>query len=992
MSVLFADMSGSVATFHGSDPESAADRVNEVLAAMVQSVTDHGGTVDRFLGDGLLALFGAREAHEDDPVRAVTAAVDLTRQVAALGVSATAGVNTGPVYVGQVGSARHAETTAMGPVVNLAARLQGQAGPGEVIVAAEAARHCGGAFHLVERALTIKGIPGPVTAYAVAGEKARPVRRLRPNRARTIGREDELRRLDDAAAALGRGSGGAVLVVGEAGLGKSRLVAEVVERVAATASVLEGRCFESAAAALQPFADAIHGFLGWDPATPDDDRAADIERLASAVDGRDRSLAPALAAATGVRVDHEDGWWAELPSVQRQREMFRAVRLLIDGLGRQQPVVLVLEDLHWADVASIELTVDLLAVAAERPVLVVCAYRPAPEHPVAALAAQAELRCPRTTQLVLRELDDGACAAIAAEVLGVDGLPGEVRAAVLGRAQGNPLFVEEVIRSAVDTGWLRKGRDGEWAVADGSRGAHPVPDTLELLVRSRIDRLPAATRRVLQLAALQGRVFSAAVLGALEGPNVVAEALLELAARDLTFPTPERGPDEWSFKHVLVQETIEQGILRRAKPDFHRRILDALEVVHQGREAEQAAQLARHAEAAGDAERSVRHLRAAGLNAKASHANDLAADLLGRALRWAGESDVDDAVRSELHEHRGDVLHRGGRHGEAVTEYQAAAGLATGALERARLHRKLAGVAVVERSYDEAGRRFQQAVDALGPTPSVSGPALTEWLDIRLAMAGYHYWRNEPAAIAAITDEIAPVVEVHGTDLQRAEALQLVMMRRLREDRYRVDADILDHAERSAALAAGHADPGLRAFKRFNLAFCRLWARQLDAALTDFDAAIEDGARAGDVVVLSRCHTYRAVAHRFGLDEPACEAAIADAMSSAGDGGMVEYVAAAEANRSWVALRRGDVDAVLRHAAAAIAMWETTALVYGFQWTARFPLLAVAREAGDERAVAEQLQWLTRPDQQRLPVEVETPLLAGDVSAAIEAGRALGYV
>src|SRR6185503_7905719 len=133
-----------------------------------------------------------------------------------------------------------------------------------------------------------------------------------------------------------------------------------------------------------------------------------------------------------------------------------------------------------------------------------------------------------------------------------------------------------------------------------------------------------------------------------------------------------------------------------------------------------------------------------------------------------------------------------------------------------------------------------------------------------------HYWRNEPSAIAAIVDEIAPVVDAHGTDLQRAEVLQMVMMRRVREDRYRVDTDILDHAERSAALAASHADPGLRAFKRFNLGFCRLWARQLEAALTDFDAAIADGARAGDVVVLSRCHTYRAVAHRFLLDEHAC--------------------------------------------------------------------------------------------------------------------------
>ncbi|HUF85425.1 MAG TPA: AAA family ATPase, partial [Acidimicrobiia bacterium] len=421
VTVLFADMSGSVATFHRQDAESTTDQVNSVLAAMVGAVTEHGGTVDRFLGDGLLALFGAPEAHEDDPIRAVAAALELCQRVAATGAAATCGLNTGPVYVGRVGSAVHSESTVIGPGVNLAARLQGQADRGEVLLAAETARHCRGVFELAERTVQVKGIPEPVTAYAATRRAGEPLaRRVRGEHgAPTIGRDDELAALDRVMGELVGGRGGAVLVIGEAGLGKSRLVAETRQRAGGNAIVLEGRCAELGASPFRPFADAIRGHLRWDPSTPIETRIADVARLGMLADPDDVVVALALRSLLGLGAD-DDASWAALPPPQRQREIFRAVRLLLRALTAEAPVLLVVEDVHWADPASVALTAELFSTVADVPLLVLCAYRPVRDHAAWTLSAEADSRCPdRVTRLALRELDSGDCQAIAHALLGV---------------------------------------------------------------------------------------------------------------------------------------------------------------------------------------------------------------------------------------------------------------------------------------------------------------------------------------------------------------------------------------------------------------------------------------------------------------------------------------------------------------------------------------------------------------------------------------------
>jgi predicted ATPase len=961
-------MTGSVAASVGRDPETVTERVNEVLEAMAEAVLDGGGIVNRYLGDGMLALFGARDARESDPTKAVEAAKRICRRVAALGGAATAGINTGPVYIGRVGSERHSEVTAMGPVVNLAARLQGKAGPGEVLVSAETARLVGGAFELEERSLTVKGIDQPVHAYAVLADVARPERRVGVRRSRLIGRDREVARLRRAIEELAGARGSVIAVVGEAGLGKSRLVSEALNEVPGAALVLEGRCIESGAAPYHPFRDALqqHDF--------------DLELL----DGLART---AIAVAIRGDADYSDARWDELPPAQRQRETRRALVAVIQAVSAR-PVILVLEDLHWADPPSIAATADLFDVAGRQPLLVLCTYRPWREHPCWTLAAEATQRYPSgADMLALRELTAESCQQIAASLLETDELPLDLGPLILERAQGNPLFIEEFVRSAVETGCVQRD-GGNWVVADEAF-ADRVPDTLELLVRARTDRLTADTRRVLQLAAVQGRVFSTEVLATVDDPVVVASALDELERLDLVQPSRTRSPGELTFKHVLIQQTIEQGILRRTKRSLNGRVLEALETLGTA----SAAQLAHHAEAAGDASHAVKHLRAAALEAQSAYANEDAVDLFSRASKWSADAGTDDALVAELAEHRGDVLAVMAQHDQARDAFAEArtATRSQDVVGRARLWRKTASVHVVQRAYDEALTAFEHAEAELDESRSADHLAQHEWIDIQLARGLLHYWRNEPEAIGVALDAVRNMVASQGTALQRAEAPQLALMQLMRMNRYRIDQEALHLAQQSASIALEIADPAQRAFKRFNLGFCELWARQLDACLASFDRAIEDAARAGDVVVLSRCHTYRSVAYRFALEDASCAESIGAAEAASGTGGMAEYIGAAHGNRAWLARRRRDWDDARRHANRAIDTWLGLEIVYGFQWIARFPLLAVALDEGDERTAAEQVDRMLRDDQQRLPDNVEVPLLAGDFRRAVNVATALGY-
>ena len=523
VTVLFADMTSSVQTTHGLRADEAAELVNKLLTVMVESLKRYDGRIDRFLGDGVLAVFGTPRSHENDPERAILAAIEIRDAAQALGLGVTAGINSGEVFFGHMGSEQHSELTVMGPVVNLAARLQGKAEAGQILVGAATYGHTKRMFRFTDLSVDIKGIEQPVTAHRVEETLSRParVRGIEGRHAKLIGRDREF---DDLKAALTKalqGDGQILTVIGEAGVGKSRLTAEL-QQFAMTPTEdrptplwIEGRCVElGETVSYWPFIDAFHHYFG---SRADDDESVRADALTSALrdlvatgdltDQQMDEIGPLLGHMRSVKFGNE--WDDRLKFAYGQQirhQTFHAVRDFLVALSRRKPVVLVLDDLHWADSSSIDLISLLMESLADAPVFLLCVYRPEQDHRCWRLGAIAERKCiERFHEVRLRELTADKSRELIDALLNIQDLPESVSDMILAKAHGNPFFVEEVVRSLIDSGVVYLD-GGVWKASEAIASV-TVPKTVQSVVLTRVDRLEAELRHVLQSASVIGRVF-----------------------------------------------------------------------------------------------------------------------------------------------------------------------------------------------------------------------------------------------------------------------------------------------------------------------------------------------------------------------------------------------------------------------------------------------------------------------------------------------------
>jgi class 3 adenylate cyclase len=539
VSVVFSDVAGSTALAEQLDPESlrrAMTRYFEVARRVHQR---HGGVVEKFIGDAVMAVFGIPHVHEDDALRAVRAACELREEVAALnrelerelGVAlhVRTGVNTGLVLAGDE---QEGHAFVGGDTVNVAARLERAASAGEVLVGEATHRLVADAVRVEPVAPFVpRGKTAPVAAFRlleVAWGAAGLARRLD---APLVGRTGELDALDRL---LDRAAGGPacelVTIFGDAGVGKSRLLQAFAERARERALVLSGGC--------PPYGEAV---------------AAEVVGQLVAQAGRAGDGARPL----GLAVDMTD-----------PRSMFRGVRLLLETLARARPVVVLLDDVHRAEQVLLDLVEYLHAFAGARLLLVVAARRELPGRwPGWNVRAAG-------TVLDLEPLVEAEAAELAAGLLGPDRLPAGTARQVAAWAEGNPLFVEQLLRDLVD----RTGQDPGPLEPGGS---WPVPPAVEALVAVELDRLTADERTVVELASVVGRVFDwksvAALAPAPLGPRVIG-VLLALTRRNLLkVADREHGEDAFSFRHRLLRDAAYQAIPKRERAILHVRAADHLQ-------------------------------------------------------------------------------------------------------------------------------------------------------------------------------------------------------------------------------------------------------------------------------------------------------------------------------------------------------------------------------------------------------------------------------
>jgi len=523
VTILFADVSGFTALSEQLDAEEVCRLLNSCFDVLVPVAERYGGVVDKFIGDQVMTLFGAPVAHEDDPERALHAALDMIQAVAELNAQHSTtlgihiGVNTGLVVAGQIGSHGRRQYTVIGDAVNLAARLQEAAPQGQILVGPDTHRRTAPLFDFAPpSALAVKGKTELVQAHRLLERKAQPgsVRGLAGLRSPMVGRSTELEHLLQRTTEAQSGRGGAVIISGEAGLGKSRLVVEwqtaCAERVV---KWVQGQCLSySQSLPYHLLTALLRSLTGVPTAAGEAETRAALRKLLRKLGGPSRDVYAYLGHLLSIRLESADKERVQALDPQAmQAQYLSSLHQVLKALAAHRPVVLVSEDVHWADPSSAEILGRLLPVALDLPILFCFVTRPEPSSPGWKLVTTArEVLRERVSELSLHALDETNSRQLIANLLQVEAIPESVRTLILQRAEGNPFFVEEVIRMLIERGAIAH-EDGRW-VAQQEIRAIEVPDNLQALLLARIDRLPAEVREVLRVAAVIGRQFSVQVL------------------------------------------------------------------------------------------------------------------------------------------------------------------------------------------------------------------------------------------------------------------------------------------------------------------------------------------------------------------------------------------------------------------------------------------------------------------------------------------------
>jgi class 3 adenylate cyclase len=638
VTVLFADVVGSTELIQGRDAEEAQSLLDGVVRVMMDAVHRYEGTVSRLMGDGLMAMFGAPVAHEDHTVRACYAALAMleavrtyaedVRRAHGTAIRIRVGLNSGEVVMRLISDDLHMDYTAMGESVHLASRMEGLADAGSALLTRDTLALAEGYIEVRPLGPTaVKGLDRPVEAYELV--HAGPARtRLQASSGRGltpfVGRQEERAALDRALTQARAGQGQVAALVAEAGVGKSRLVWETIRadgargwRVLQTGAVSYGQ-----SAAWLPVVDLLRAYFGIEN---HDDHAAIRDKTVAGLRGLDQAMEDALPALFSLLdVAVEDAAWSQRDPTQRRRATLRAVQQLLLRESQRQPLLLVVEDLHWIDSETQALLDALVESLPTARILLLVNYRPEYSHTWGSKTYYTQLRIDPLGEQGAGELLDG--------LLGPDSSIQPLTALLIRRTEGNPFFVEESIRALVETGTL-VGERGAYRLTQPVEEIR-VPSTVQALLAARIDRLPPEEKRLLQTASVIGKDVPFVLLQRIaDTPDARLRAgLSRLQAGELLYAVSLFPDLEFTFRHGLTHEVTYGGLLQERRRALHARIVDAIEALYPDRLDVHVERLAHHALRGERWEAALSYCREAGARDMARSAHHVAVHHLEQAI------------------------------------------------------------------------------------------------------------------------------------------------------------------------------------------------------------------------------------------------------------------------------------------------------------------------------------------------------------------------
>ncbi len=826
-----------------------------------------------------------------------------------------------------------------------------------------------------------------------------------------VGRDAVLRRLTSVIADLAEGAGAFVALRGESGSGKTRLAMEVIGAVSRRPVFVVARSaapFSDAPgsagtplAALQPLFQAI---ADWYRDRPGDE----VQRRFGAALSLLAPHVPALASLASLAPSPSSPVAEVLGASGARRRLLDAVIQVVEAVADELPVLLVLDDLQWAD----ELSVDALCRLAEsdvrsRPIAVIALWRTEEEGDVLGRLA----RLPSVECHAVERLDGAGVARMIAGMLALDETPAPLHAMILARSDGTPLFVAEYLRTAMAEGLLRRTEEGSWAL-DVPEGASlrevAEPTTVRALIARRLGSLDGEAAFAATCGAVIGRSFDEELLGLVLGVD-------EMRRMDVVETLRRRAVIETvtGAKLQFVHDQIRDAILSRSRAPrlraLHRRVAEAIEAREADRDEAQAA-LGRHWFEAEEFPRAARAFERAGHVAGMAYANAEAIECLQRALDALDASPVElrsPDRRAAVAEALGDVCDRVGRYEEARKAFTQVLDVLPSAhgVDRTRVLRKRAKTWEIAHQHVAALRDYDEAIAALSDAPGAGEEALWrhEGNTTPLERVWAHYWLAQVDAMAALVERVRPAAEAHEAAALRSRFYQAMAHQDLRRGRYLIEPETVALAREAARLAAQLPEIPLRAAAWFPLGFVLTFS----GAPTEGAAALEEARstarRVGDVTMELRAVAYLAVAHRFAGDVDATRSLAEASLALARRLAMNDYVGVALANLGWTHWRCGDPAQARTTFVAALAAWDALGeqYTYPMQWLGRLPMVALCADEGDALGVREQAIVMLGPLQHLLPERLTAaldgvagarPHSASDASAVLEAARGCGYL